>query len=123
MRISDWSSDVCSSDLSMAFTAARTAFTSAVGRRWRLAFKGRESVRSSAISSGSSRWTARGFSYSARRKASRKRLGMLSDEASWWVYLVNGAIIETKSSIWKGDRKSGAEGKRVEVGVDTGGRG
>src|SRR3546814_4368497 len=45
--------------------------------------------------------TAPGFSSSARRKASRTRLGILSLLAIWWVYLVIGPIIRTTSRIWK----------------------
>ncbi|MNN94693.1 hypothetical protein D3C81_2133630 [compost metagenome] len=57
------------------------------------------SVCSAAISSGSSKWTAPGFSSSARRNASRIRAGILSAEANWWVYLVIGAIMPQTSMI------------------------
>ena len=52
---------------SIVFTAIRTAFSSADGRRATLAAIGAASVGSSAISSGSSRCTAPGFSSSASR--------------------------------------------------------
>ncbi|MNI36736.1 hypothetical protein D3C73_907990 [compost metagenome] len=81
-------------------TAACTALFSASGRRCRLGGIGVLSVCSAAMSSGSSRCTAPGFSSSARRKASRMRAGMLSAEANWWVYLVIGAIIPHTSMIW-----------------------
>lgn len=82
-------------------TAAQIALYSASGRRLRLGGMGRLSVCSAAMSSGSSRCTAPGFSSSARRNASRTREGMLSAEASWWVYLVSGCIMPTTSRIWK----------------------
>ena len=66
---------------SSASTAARTALGSALGRRDTLRLMGRASVFSSAISSGSSIWTAPGFSSSAKRNASRTRLGILSEAA------------------------------------------
>ena len=43
----------------------------------------------------------RAFPPRARRKASRTRRGILSAEASWWVYLVSGRIMSTTSRIWK----------------------
>jgi len=64
-------------------TAASMATCSASGRRCRLRGIGRASVCSAAMSSGSSRCTAPGFSSSARRNASRIRAGMLSAEANW----------------------------------------
>ena len=67
---------------SMRLAAARIDFSSATGRRALDLGSGTDSVCSSAMSSGNSMWTAPGFSSWARRKASRMRLGMLSDEAS-----------------------------------------
>ena len=86
---------------SMRLAAARIDFSSATGRRALLFGIGFSSVFSSAMSSGNSMWTAPGFSSCASRKASRILEGMLSADASWWVYLVSGPIIETTSRIWK----------------------
>jgi hypothetical protein len=86
---------------SNASTAARTALGSALGRREMLRGIGTLSVCSSAMSSGSSICVAPGFSSSAKRIASRTRLGILSDDCIWWVYLVIGPIIVTTSRIWK----------------------
>ncbi len=86
---------------SSRLTAVRTDFTSATGRRTWLAGMGTLSVSSWAMSSGSSRWTAPGFSSWARRNASRTRDGILSAEAIWWVYFVSGRIMSTTSRIWK----------------------
>ena len=85
---------------SIRLAAARIDFSSATGRRALLFTIGFSSVCSSAMSSGNSMWTAPGFSSWARRNASRTLEGMLSAEASWWVNLVSGPIMETTSRIW-----------------------
>nr|WP_229583574.1 hypothetical protein [Paracoccus sp. S-4012] len=61
-------------------TAAATALSSGTGRRVWERVSGRSSVCLAAMSSGSSRCAAPGFSSSASRNASRTRLGMLSAE-------------------------------------------
>ena len=86
--------------LLIASAASLTALGSADGRRATERGIGWLSVISSAISSGNSRCTAPGFSSSARRNASRIRLGILSPAASWCAYLVIGPIMSTTSRIW-----------------------
>lgn len=81
-------------------TAAAIDFASAAGRRTRLALSSGSSTSSRAMSSGSSRCTAPGFSSWATRNASRTREGMFAPLTSCRVYFVSGRIMSTMSTTW-----------------------
>ena len=80
-------------------TAAFIDLFSAIARLTDDAGIGISSECSSAISSGSSKCTAPGFSCSAIRSASLTRLGILSAATNCSAYFVIGFIISTTSSI------------------------
>src|SRR3546814_18355369 len=99
MRISDWSSDVCSSDLALAGPAAATALVGARQRR-----QGRSGMPATDRPADSDR---------PRRPAGRRlpepeRVGVLGHR--------------NRRGQARPDRKGGVSGKRESVSVDLGGR-
>src|SRR3546814_11227069 len=101
MRISDWSSDVCSSDLARLTTIAAAA--AAAGRR--VALVGRSLLRMNEV--------ARETGYMKDTPA------FLSEEHVGFLPRDEVVLICTGS---QGDRKSVVTGKSVSVRVDSGGR-
>src|SRR3546814_12760663 len=103
MRISDWSSDVCSSDLSPS-----APDTAAVGVQWRAACKARRPSQAASAAGAASR-TSRSVT-SARACAAA--IPGASPSSS--------AIGQAAVTI---DRKSGGEGESESVSVELGGGG
>src|SRR3546814_12475371 len=102
MRISDWSSDVCSSDLRLSRT--RGLLRGRRDRNWqRGAGRGPD-----------------GGAERARRRRCRREPALYGDGAGWRAD--RGALPAVELRLLEQDRKSVVGGRRVSVGVYLGGR-
>src|SRR3546814_18867043 len=119
MRISDWSSDVCSSDLLLIFPGGVES------SRLPPLLRGRHYC---AAASSIGTLCARSHSRTASRSRRAEAWSMASrvlNRSRWkvppWLFKEHGLAPASSSWSTQSDRKRVVEGKRVEVGVELGG--